>query len=317
MFLILTALLALTQPTANQTRCKAMLQSLQAGEVEALGNGVDLDAFFAKVTDLLDKDLRQGQETSLEQFIDGVAPRMAPTFVNNLSNQQELRVAFLGMAADGRSGLFRFYSPQYLNYLRIYFDEQGRIEDLFWYSDGETIAEALAFAANLMLVTTRMDSGAEETVLEPWYDVALLKPLLMKGKGSDVLQRYKAMRDAYKRIKNVQITHFHASFQQNDETLFENALTELDRFYPKDSSLSLLQLDALMLRGKHQRAMQVIENLARDVAMDPYLDLYRAAIYLEMGETKLGRQYLVHASNYPDARREAMVALKALENLDR
>lgn len=308
-FLLLTLFLLDPSSHPNEVTCKKLQKSLANGDAMALGRAVDLDAFFNKLAAQVDKDLLQGQETKLELFADGVAPRLPQTFVNNLKDQMAMRVTFLGMSEDQRSGLFRFFSSGYLNYLRVYFDDQGRIEDLFWHSDAETISEALTFAANLMLVGARMDDGSKDVILDPWYKVAVLKPLLMKEEITQVLSNYQELPEDYRRIKNVQITHFHAAFGQ-DAKIFGAALSDLDRLYPNDGSFSLLMLDALMIRGLKHRAMQAVENLARIVNQDPYLDLYRAAIFLELGELDQARKHLEKALTDPDSQAEAKAALE-------
>jgi tetratricopeptide (TPR) repeat protein len=68
------------------------------------------------------------------------------------------------------------------------------------------------------------------------------------------------------------------------------ALTFVQRNFPRDSSFEFVTLDVLLLQKKYDVALNVVDKIDERVGGDPYLEVIRAGLYNRSGKNDLARE---------------------------
>ena len=68
------------------------------------------------------------------------------------------------------------------------------------------------------------------------------------------------------------------------------AMDDFLKTYPNDGSANLISIDYYLLRKQYQKCLSSIDRLDQEVS-DPYLDLFRGNVYLEMDNTDKAKEF--------------------------
>jgi tetratricopeptide (TPR) repeat protein len=92
-----------------------------------------------------------------------------------------------------------------------------------------------------------------------------------------VLEIYKRMPDSLKKMKTVLAIRLRSAQSISDDE-YLRAIEDYRNYYPKDASIDLMAVDALILRKSYDKALASLDRVDKSVGGDPYLKVLRANV---------------------------------------
>lgn len=171
--------------------------------------------------------------------------------------------------------LLRLASDNGVTYHELTLDKQHgeiRIADILLYSTGETFSEMVGSMLDAL------DNPSEGLAM------SRAKELLNEGKGKEAAAAIDRLPDRIRKTKTVMLFKVFAAGAIEDDAAYLAAMDEFTKAYPNDPALDLVQIDQAFLKKDFKKVLELLDRLDKRVGGDPYLELQRAAVYLELDD---------------------------------
>jgi tetratricopeptide (TPR) repeat protein len=216
--------------------------------------------------------------------------------------------------------LLRLASDAGVTYHELTLDKQHgevRVADILLYSTGETFSEMVGSMLDAL------DNPSDG------LGMSRAKQLLNEGKAKEARDAVDTLPDRLRNTKTVMLFRVFASGAMNDDAEYLKTMDEFAKAYPNDPALELVQIDQAFLKKDYKKVLEMLDRLDKRVGGDPYLELQRAAVYIELKDipnalkhAKLGtekapelQQVWWARANAEVAAKEYAASLKTLEHL--
>jgi len=164
-----------------------------------------------------------------------------------------------------------------------------RVVDYQDMATGEFLSRSIASVAIPALAgitrtsLERLVQGSGNDYLESVGKVPELRKLMDEGKHQEAMERWRKLPENF-RTTRAGATMRMLIAQELGEAEHLASLQEIERLFPNDPALSLVQVDANRLAKRYPQAQQAINRVDDIVGGDPYLDSLRASVFLEAGD---------------------------------
>lgn len=200
----------------------------------------------------------------------------------------------IGRTADGLPlCTFRMTLPEMggLNYhdlkLSRSLDGEVRAVDFLEYVSGDPMTLTLSRMFSLVMSEARKTADPDGFLTHA-SQFKRMKALSDLGKSAEVIQVYETLPFKLRTIKPVQILRLSAAMELGDEMALK-AIEEYRAAFPGDAASDLISIDMFVLKKNFVEALACLDRIDAKVGGDPYLDVYRAGIKLEEGDTPSAR----------------------------
>lgn len=167
-----------------------------------------------------------------------------------------------------------------------------KIVDLYVYLSGELISQTFR---RIYVAAMGAEPGVVGKLVgnQNEYALALKKvqtmnQLIAQGRAAEALKVFNGLPDSVKAEKSALILRLTAASQVSPKESMD-ALDALRKAYPGDPSIPALSLDPLFLAKKFDDVIAAVDELDKAVGGDPFLDSFRASVYLEKGDPDKAR----------------------------
>lgn len=201
----------------------------------------------------------------------------------------------IGRSADGLPlCTFRMTLPDSggLNYhdfkLSRSLDGMVRAVDLLDYVSGDPMTLTMSRMFSLVVSESR-EKADPDGFLAHAGKLARMKALLDLGKAAEVIQVFETLPPKMRAIKSVHIHRLAAAMELGEDVALK-AIEEYRAAFPGDAASDLISIDMFVLRKNFGEALACLDRIDAKVGGDPYLDVLRAIIMTEEGDTLAARE---------------------------
>lgn len=232
--------------------------------------------------------------------------------VDSVSLQPILRT-FLSTVANGgsfaflaardlngqKSALFRIIQPTgSLNYCDMRVGKSGdgtlRCTDLRVFTIGEYLSET--FRHDFRLLVAKYEAGKStpefDAYLKHTDDLSEIARTARKGDGTRACELIEKLPSVLQTNRRVLIMKIRACENQGDE-VWLSAINEFSDRFPHDPTTKLLAIQANILMGQHDTALQLLKELDESIGGDPYLGALRADQYFLQGDIQTAKEIAI------------------------
>jgi tetratricopeptide (TPR) repeat protein len=194
--------------------------------------------------------------------------------------------------------LFRLVSDDGLNYHEMELARDGtgpvRITDIYIYALGERISDtfrraALALAAEENKNIVERLAGREGDYIKNLPKIKVFQDHVRNGRHKEALAAWAQLPASVQTDKTLLVLRA-AAAQHIGDAEHQEALTALEKNHPQDPCLSLMMIDAYLLRKQYDKLLASIDRLDARVGGDPYLNVLRAAAFLPRNDYAKARE---------------------------
>jgi hypothetical protein len=150
-----------------------------------------------------------------------------------------------------------------------------RMVDAYAFIEGAWLTELLA-----QVVDATLESGAANTVRET---MEAIKRLRAEHKGTEALAMVEKLPDEVKKLRSVQMMRAGIA-RQISMVEYGKALDELERQFPDDPSVAILEIDGAILHKNYDAALAKIDVIDKAVGGDPFQEAVRSGVYFQKGD---------------------------------
>lgn len=152
-----------------------------------------------------------------------------------------------------------------------------KISDIFIYLSGENVSESLFNAYKSLMVEKNKMTNQEEAKAIKAMTIALpeIKKLSQAGEHQKAYEKLKALPPFLKNLRLMQLLNITIAQDLPDEKIYEKAIDDFRNNFPKAKNLDLLLIDGFILKKQYDNALASVNNLDKNLGIDPYLDFYR------------------------------------------
>jgi tetratricopeptide (TPR) repeat protein len=293
--LALWGLLAAAQ--ASDEACLEVVKKIEASMAEDKGAWVDQNF---DIDTMMERALRDapGEIKSKDGFRAGLKKGFNIGKNTSGAMGESGRYTFLRLrTVNGKKlALFRLLMDGPFNYHEYVLEANPkggvRMVDLYVYLSGEFISQTfrriyVAAMAGEPGVVGKLVGNQNEYALG-LKKLQTMNPLIAQGKADQALKVYYSLPDSVKAEKSALILRLSAGSQVSPKESMD-ALEALRKAYPGDPSIPALSLDPLFLAKKYDEVISAVDELDKAVGGDPFLESFRASVYLEKGEPDKAR----------------------------
>ena len=200
----------------------------------------------------------------------------------------------IGRAADGLPlCTFRMTLPDAggLNYhdlkLSRSLDGGIRAVDFLEYVSGDPMT--LTLSRMFLLVKSEAQNPADpDSFLAHAGKLQRMKALSNLGKAAEVIQVFETLPPKVRTIKPILILRLAAAMELGDDVALK-AIEEYRAAFPGDAASDLISIDMFVLKKNFDEALACLDRIDAKIGGDPYLDVLRAILKLEEGDTSSAR----------------------------
>ena len=162
-----------------------------------------------------------------------------------------------------------------------------RASDIYAYANGEFFSDTVrgmflsTLNAEPNLIERLLGRNSEMVETAGYYRELTEKSLA--GKNEEVVDLVKRLPPRLRKERQVLVMYVSAS-SRLDAGQYQSALDEMRATYPNEPGLDLMLIDGYYVMKKYDDALDAIDRLDRAVEGDPYLDTWRASIFLQKGD---------------------------------
>lgn len=162
------------------------------------------------------------------------------------------------------------------------------VADLLIAGAGESYSQMQGRIVRLGWTAIQKDDTKEN--VERWKQTGIrleeIRKFMAMDKTREALQSWAQLPDSMRSQKFAYILKIRIASRlpEGDEKIYLDSIDEFRKYFPTDPAIDLLSFDAFFLRKKYVEAFAAIDRLDTRVGGDPYLDVIRAGLHLEMGE---------------------------------
>lgn len=164
-----------------------------------------------------------------------------------------------------------------------------RVVDYQDMATGEFLSRTIASVAIPALAQAsrtpleRLVKGSSNEYLGMVGTVPEIRGLIEQGKHAEAMERWRGLPEAFRSTRaGATLRMLIAQGMGDAEHLA--SLQEIERLFPNDPALSLVQVDANILAKRYPQALEAVDRVDQIVGGDPYLDGMRADIRLQAGD---------------------------------
>ncbi len=164
-----------------------------------------------------------------------------------------------------------------------------RVVDYLDMATGELLSRSIssvaipALAGVMRTPLERLVQGSGDDYVASVGKVPEIRKLMDEGKHQEAMERWRKLPEGFRTTRpGATLRMLIAQGLGNEE--HRAALQEIERLFPNDEALSLVQVDANRLAKRYPQAQQAIDRVDTIVGGDPYLDALRASVFLEAGQ---------------------------------
>jgi tetratricopeptide (TPR) repeat protein len=180
--------------------------------------------------------------------------------------------------------LFRLIGASGVNYHEYLLDRAGRIVDVYPHSNGEWLSQTVR--RGFLPVVAQSQKGplgtADDLYLRNLPSILEMVRLFKEESYDRALAVFHGLPAEVKAHRTILMQRLAIALRVSEEE-YDAALTDLQAAFPDDPSLGLVLIDYHVNRGDHERALQMVDRLDRDIGGDPYLDFLRANLLFQAG----------------------------------
>ena len=284
-------------PPVTDEQCKEFADAMKAAVVgndgQQLAELVDWDAILEASTADFAVPV-----ASRKGFIDGAKGSLnQPTGpMQQIAKQiggQESRFTFLRVH-DGEDGsrrvMFRILADGGVNYVDFLLARRPgnrvRAVDLFVFMSSELMSKTLrrAFvpvAAHANRGVLERLAGSEGEFMKNLPTIEKMNASLRDGRPKEVLAAYKTLPPGLRKDKNFQLMRLRAA-QAVDEGEYAAAIEDLRKEHPDDPCIDMISIDGYTFKKDYRQAVACVDRLDKAIGGDPYLNVLRANLLLEV-----------------------------------
>lgn len=182
--------------------------------------------------------------------------------------------------AFGKSGL------NYHDYTLIKKNNTVKASDVYVYITAEEMSTTLADLIDVSLA----GSNNTDVMSDELKTLLKLKTLKQKNDLDGIINLYESLDNDYKKNRGFQVIYISAC-QKKDQEKYKEALESYAALYPNATNSYFLLLDLYFLNKQYDKAHSSVNKLDSLVGGDPFLDFYRANIYLAMEDNANAKLY--------------------------
>lgn len=187
--------------------------------------------------------------------------------------------------------LFRLNSEAGMNYHDFTLgrvDGSVRATNMYIYLSGESLSETWRRVMLPMAVEENKNWMQKLTTKESEFakhvkEFHALSQAVRAGNFETALNIYNSLPKSVQNEKVVMLFRLQAASPLGDDE-YIRAAQDFRRVHPDEKCLDLLMIDAHYLRGQYEEAIQCINRLDKALGGDPFLNVHRANMLLELGK---------------------------------
>jgi|GEM_PF-4007485 len=237
----------------------------------------------------LHKDFHKPMELGIAQGIASLAKSVCDVVAKD-GFYKLLRVRVV----DGEvRALYRMIDDGAINYhdFVLTVDEARAIyvADILIAGAGESYSQMQGRMVRLSWTDIQKDDTKEN--VERWKQTGLrleeIRKFMAADKTREALQSWAQLPDSVRSQKFAYVlkVRIASRLPEGDEKIYLDSIDEFRKYFPTDPAIDLLSFDAFFLRKKYAESFAAIDRLDARMGGDPYLDVIRAGLHLEMGDT--------------------------------
>lgn len=279
------------------TAGKAVEAAVKRGDANFISNFFDLDALTSAIKEKSVTAQKSGP------LFDGFKSTftMAPLGKQMVETLQKGSYEMIrSYEADNKMHLlFRAFAKTGLNYHDYHLIKVNNIvkaEDVYTYTTGENISATVAD-----LVDAAIQPNTDFTEMPYSLRMVLkLKNYKTKNDYNAIIKLYDSLDDDLKANKGVQLTYISACQKLGVlSDKYKNALENYASIFSDAPNTHLMMIDLYFLNKEYDKSLDAINKLDSFVH-DPFLDFYRANLYLVTGDKQQAKTYYDKAfEKYP------------------
>ena len=247
--------------------------SVAAGRPDFINDFIDQKIFIKKISKVLKEDkpsLNEGISEGLQRTKLGDQIVAA---VNNKGNYRLVKI----FEKDGRQQLlFRMYADHRLNYHDFELVKTGKdvkAADIYIYLSGDWLSNTMAGTIGMLKEGDLSSANA--------VSVQDVRSKMSAGNYTEAKRVFDALPIVIKNSKAFQMMNILICSNLEDDD-YSKAMDGYKSLYPNEPNMNLMMIDYYILRKDYPRAMESVNKMDAYIDRDPFLDYYRALIYLLM-----------------------------------
>ena len=320
-FAILLALIACNKKTAAQPakktlEVKAIAKGLAPDETEArncaeafekavaatnkkqVNTLLDWDALLERATGDVDCDpkLRERFAAGVKDSVRG-EKGLGSEICAAIDAGGSYKLLRLHKNGDEQRALFRLLLPDSggVNYHDLILAKnqkgQTRIVDIYIFLSSETMSTTvrrafLPIAAQAEKSILKRLTTQESDFIKNIDQLSQMAAARQKGDHQKVLTIYNRLPQSLQKDKLCLLLRLIAASNMDDKT-YEKAIDAFRKAYPDDASIDLVSLDSFIFKKNYAGALKCLERIEKAIGGDAHLNVLRANIRVEMGDSKI------------------------------
>lgn len=214
-------------------------------------------------------------------------------WIQALGSEGRVRLLRIRQVDGHQRAQLRMLVGEGLNYLDLLIVRTPagtiRVVDYQDMATGEFLSRSIASVAIPALAGVtrtpleRLVQGSGDDYVESVGKVPELRKLMEAGKHQEAMDRWHKLPEKFRTTRAGTMVRMQIA-QELGEAEHLASLQEIERLFPNDPALSLVQVDANSLAKRYPQAQQAIDRVDDIVGGDPYLDSLRASVFVEAGD---------------------------------
>lgn len=231
--------------------------------------------------------------TSAEKSQFAMGMRSSFKFGNTIASvvQQGGSYKFLRSSSNPSGLLFRLIDPRgalnYHYYKMSNASGQWKYTDIYIYATGEDVTTTMSTAASLMTQKLgflgRLMGGKSDG-----QKFLQMTQANRQGQYAQVIQIYNSLSAKAQKSKIALIVRVQAATQLGEQ-LYKTALEDYLKHFPNETDSNLMAIDFYFLRKEYNEVLVCVHKVDKIIG-DPYLNIFRGNIYIEMGDKNKGKE---------------------------
>ncbi len=166
--------------------------------------------------------------------------------------------------------------------------------DVYIYATAEYMSQSmrrilLPIAAHEDRSLIQKLTGQESDYVTHLADCQAMTKALQNRQYSEVLRVYKTLPQTLAKDKNVLLTRHMAAMHVNNQE-YVQAMDDFRKYYANDPSIDMLSVDYFALQHQYDKSLTCIDALDKALEGDPYLNVLRGNVMLEIPDLDSARK---------------------------
>jgi tetratricopeptide (TPR) repeat protein len=199
----------------------------------------------------------------------------------------------------------------YFEFELLFENDRVYIIDIFPFITGSYVSETLGQTAQIYLQKNNLledlltnASDKKKAFTENLPKLNVIRDHVMKGEYETAREVFNGLPKSVQNHKLFLVTMTSVASELSYDFYLE-IIDRYEKYYPDDRSMPLVTIDAYLLRGDYEKAIESIDKLDDAIGGDTFLDVMRGNVYAMSSDTVQAKKFFYSAISRNEYREEA------------